>query len=99
MATFSAFRLIKLAKDEDKLVGLINVGQSRGDDVVDWRVGWKGGSSDVLPSVVERLLELEGTEGAGGGGRRQVDEALRTEVREMLKKGKVKKVGAGSGAA
>lgn len=39
LATFSAFRLIRQAKAKGLEVGLLNVGESRADPVVDWRVG------------------------------------------------------------
>ena len=42
LATFSAFRLIaayRAAKKGKGEVGLLNVGESRGDGHVDWRIG------------------------------------------------------------
>ncbi|KAM0755930.1 DHS-like NAD/FAD-binding domain-containing protein [Meredithblackwellia eburnea MCA 4105] len=81
LATFSAFRLVRQKKDEGGPVGLVNVGESRGDGVVDWRVGWEGGAGEILPDVVRALLES-----------REWEEALRREVEDMLARGKVKQI-------
>ncbi|KAM0789280.1 hypothetical protein ACM66B_000120 [Microbotryomycetes sp. NB124-2] len=100
LATFSAFRLVKLAKEQSKQVGLVNVGQSRGDPLVDWRIGWNGGVSQVLPLVVKELLrvaEQDKVESLARGI--DVSEEVQQEVRDMLNKGVVKKVGGGSAAA
>ncbi|SCZ89217.1 BZ3500_MvSof-1268-A1-R1_Chr9g10333 [Microbotryum saponariae] len=89
LATYSAFRLIRLSKDLDHRVGLINVGESRGDGLVDFRIGWEGGAVEVLPPVVKRLLE-DGPE---------VEEVLKTEVEEMMRRGRIKRIGNGGTAA
>lgn len=78
LATFSAFRLVKQAKEEGKPVGLVNVGETRGDAIVDWRVGWKQGAGPVFTGVVEELLRDE--------KRRHV----RDSVEEMMRSGKIK---------
>lgn len=80
LATFSAFRLVRQKKEEGGPVGLLNVGESRGDPVVDWRVGWAGGAGDILPAAVKILAQDE----------KRKD--VRDEVEEMLKAGKVKRI-------
>ena len=80
LATFSAFRLVRQAKEQGSPVGLVNIGESRGDPLVDWRVGWEGGAGDVFPLVVRELLRDE--------KRAQV----KAEVERMLTLGTVKKV-------
>ncbi|KAK4705048.1 hypothetical protein P7C70_g1157, partial [Phenoliferia sp. Uapishka_3] len=80
LATFSAFRLIRQKKEEGGLVGLLNVGESRGDPVVDWRIGWEGGAGDILPAAVNILLQDEKRAG------------IRSEVEEMMRAGVVKKI-------
>lgn len=80
LATFSAFRLVKQAKEEGKLVGLVNVGETRGDGVVDWRVGWKGGAGPVFVGVVEELLK------------RETRSSVKAQVEEMMRSGKIKKL-------
>ncbi|KAI5475656.1 NAD-dependent deacetylase sirtuin 4 [Pseudohyphozyma bogoriensis] len=62
LATFSAFRLVRQKKEEGGLVGLINVGESRGDPLMDWRLGWEGGAGEILPDVVRGLVEQDGRE-------------------------------------
>ena len=94
LATFSAFRLVRAMKDQGGRVGLLNVGESRGDPIVDWRVGWDGGAGDVLPKVGEVLLRR-----SESSGRLQRDPELRDEVARMLRSGVVKRVGGGSAAA
>lgn len=81
-------------KDQGGRVGLLNVGESRGDPIVDWRVGWEGGAGDVLPRVGQVLLERSRVKGSV-----KQDFALRDEVTRMLKSGVVKRVGGGSAAA
>jgi len=80
LATFSAFRLVRQAKEEGKQVGLINLGDSRGDGIVDWRVGWKGGAGEVFTGVVQELLKKEKSKD------------VRELVEEMMKSGKIKKL-------
>lgn len=92
LATFSAFRLVRAMKEQGGVCGLVNVGESRGDPVVDWRVGWEGGAGDVLPTVGKRLLAAK--EQRGG-----LDTKTRDEVAKMLASGVVKKVAGGSAAA
>ncbi|GAA5977225.1 hypothetical protein JCM5350_003262 [Sporobolomyces pararoseus] len=78
LATFSAFRLVRQAKDQGKEIGLINLGESRADGIVDFRIGWKGGCREVFEGVLEKFIRDE----------------KRTEVRkqvvEMMKSGVVK---------
>lgn len=90
LATFSAFRLVRQAKEEGKEVGLINLGKTRGDGIVDWRIGcqeWTGladttegggGAGPVLTGVVQELVK-----GMQEGEKRK-------EVEEMLRSGKIK---------
>ncbi|GAA5931086.1 hypothetical protein JCM3775_000797 [Rhodotorula graminis] len=80
LATFSAFRLVRQAKEQGSPVGLINIGESRGDPLVDWRVGWEGGAGDVFPLVVRELL------------RDEKQPQVKAEVERMLTLGTVKKV-------
>ncbi|ORY87400.1 DHS-like NAD/FAD-binding domain-containing protein [Leucosporidium creatinivorum] len=86
LATFSAFRLVKAMKEAGGRVGLLNVGESRGDPLCDWRVGWEGGAGEVLPDVARRLL---------GEKEWEMDMEEREEVERMLRSGVVKKVGKG----
>lgn len=78
-------------KDQGGRVGLLNVGESRGDPLCDWRVGWEGGAGDILPEVGRRLL-AEKLNSRNGMGEEELE-----EVDRMLRSGVVKKVG-GKGA-
>ncbi|GAA6005928.1 hypothetical protein JCM11491_004063 [Sporobolomyces phaffii] len=80
LATFSAFRLVRQAKDEGKQVGLVNVGETRADAIVDWRVGWRGGAGPVFTGVVAELV------------RHEPSGDVRTEVEAMMKRGRVKQL-------
>ncbi|KAF9579707.1 NAD-dependent protein lipoamidase sirtuin-4 [Lunasporangiospora selenospora] len=53
LATYSAFRLIKLAKDSGIPIAMINLGPSRGDPLADIR--YDGGSSLLLKAVAREL--------------------------------------------
>lgn len=86
LATFSAFRLVRAMADAGGRVGLLNVGESRGDPLCDWRIGWEGGAGDVLPEVGRTLLGEAGYE---------MNRGDREEVERMLRSGVVKKVGTG----
>jgi NAD-dependent deacetylase sirtuin 4 len=85
LATFSAFRLVRQKKEEGGVVGLLNVGESRGDPVVDFRIGWEGGAGDILPAAARILWERR--KGTMGG--------VKDEVERMLSSGKVKEVSRG----
>lgn len=87
LATFSAYRLVRQMKEQGGPVGLINVGESRADPIVDWRVGWEGGAGDIFPAAVQELLKDE----------RRPD--VKAEVEGMLKAGKVRKVPPGPAAS
>ncbi|GAA5962940.1 hypothetical protein JCM8115_007053 [Rhodotorula mucilaginosa] len=88
LATFSAYRLVRQLKiDQRGTVGLVNVGESRADPIVDWRIGWEGGVGDVFPLAVRELLQDE--------TRPQV----REQVEKMLTLGKVKRVSQGPATA
>lgn len=88
LATFSAYRLVRQLKiDQRGTVGLVNVGESRADPIVDWRIGWEGGVGDVFPLAVRELLQEE--------TRPQV----REQVEKMLTLGKVKRVSQGPATA
>ncbi|GAA5936626.1 uncharacterized protein JCM15063_001942 [Sporobolomyces koalae] len=80
LATFSAYRLVRQAKEEGKQVGLVNVGETRGDPLVDWRVGWEGGAGPVFTGAIQELVEQE---------RRK---PIRDEVERLMKSGKIKKL-------
>ncbi|GAA5851555.1 hypothetical protein JCM8547_001132 [Rhodosporidiobolus lusitaniae] len=86
LATFSAFRLVRQMKEQGGQVGLVNIGESRGDAIADWRVGWDGGAGDIFPEVVRRLVKEE---------RRK---EVREEVGRMLESGVVKRVKPGQAA-
>ncbi|KAJ8293574.1 NAD-dependent protein deacylase SIR4 [Rhodotorula toruloides] len=87
LATFSAYRLVRQMKEQGGPVGLINVGESRADPIVDWRVGWEGGAGDIFPEAVKELLKDE----------KRPD--VKAEVERMLKAGKVRKVPPGPAAS
>ncbi|GAA6044333.1 hypothetical protein JCM8097_000928 [Rhodosporidiobolus ruineniae] len=86
LATFSAFRLARQMKEQGGSFGLVNIGESRGDPIADWRVGWEGGAGDIFPVVVRELLR----DGAS--------KEMKEEVEKMLKSGVVKKVAPGQSA-
>jgi NAD-dependent deacetylase sirtuin 4 len=85
LATFSAFRLVRQKKEEGGVVGLLNVGESRGDPVVDFRIGWEGGAGDILPVAAKRLWEA----------RKGKMQGVKVEVERMLASGVVKEVSRG----
>ncbi|BGP16839.1 hypothetical protein JCM10213_003341 [Rhodosporidiobolus nylandii] len=87
LATFSAFRLVRQMKEAGGSVGLVNIGESRGDPLADWRIGWEGGAGDLLPVVVRELL------------RDEARPEIKADVEKMLASGKVKKVGLSQAAA
>ncbi|BGP25203.1 hypothetical protein JCM10295v2_004125 [Rhodotorula toruloides] len=87
LATFSAYRLVRQMKEQGGSVGLVNVGESRADPIVDWRVGWEGGAGDVFPAAVRELLKDE----------KRSD--VKAEVERMLAAGKVRKVPPGPAAS
>ncbi|GAA5948468.1 hypothetical protein JCM3765_004893 [Sporobolomyces pararoseus] len=78
LATFSAFRLVRQAKDQGKKIGLINLGESRADGIVDFRIGWKGGCREIFKGVLENFYQQEQRED------------VKREVEEMMKSGKIK---------
>lgn len=61
-------------------MGILNVGECRGDPLADWRIGWEGGAGDIVPKAVEELLKAE------------TRTEIKEEVGKMLKMGVVKKV-------
>ncbi|GAA6060043.1 hypothetical protein JCM10212_001040 [Sporobolomyces blumeae] len=87
LATFSAYRLVRQAKDQGKPVGLVNVGETRADSIVDWRVGWQGGAGPVFTGAVQELLKHE------------TKQSVREEVEAMMAQGKIKKLPASMRAA
>ncbi|BGP40673.1 hypothetical protein JCM10450v2_004668 [Rhodotorula kratochvilovae] len=87
LATFSAFRLVRQAKEQGAPVGLVNIGESRADPIVDWRIGHDGGAGDIFPAAARELLRDE---------RRP---EVKAEVERMLTLGKVKKVPPGPAAS
>lgn len=87
LATFSAFRLVRQMKEQGGTVGLLNIGESRGDPIADWRIGWEGGAGDILPEVVRELV------------RDETRSDVKAEVERMLVTGKVKKVSVSQAAA
>jgi len=55
LATYSAYRLLKQASDAGKPVAMLNVGTSRGDDLIPEQLRFSLGSSDVLSRVALQL--------------------------------------------
>eukprot|EP00962_Isochrysis_galbana_P059677 scaffold33388_cov122-Isochrysis_galbana.AAC.9 len=51
--TFSAFRLVKLAAEAGKPVGLLNIGPSRADPIASFKI--ESDAADVLPALVGAL--------------------------------------------
>ena len=47
---FSAFRFINQAKTEGKEIGVINIGQTRADNVIDMKIEAKAG--DILSKII-----------------------------------------------
>lgn len=47
---FSAFRFINQAKEEKKQIGVINIGPTRADKLIDLKIEAKAG--DILPKIV-----------------------------------------------
>lgn len=82
LATFSAFRLARQMNEAGRPIGIVNVGECRGDALAAWRIGLEEGSGAVLPPAVKTLLADE---------RRQ---DIKDEVDTMLKSGKIKQVSA-----
>lgn len=63
LATYSAFRLVKHAIELGKPVGILNIGPTRADSIVEAAGGWKVdgvGSSQVLKAVGEKLAKERG---------------------------------------
>ncbi|BGP56230.1 hypothetical protein JCM8202_005767 [Rhodotorula sphaerocarpa] len=87
LATFSAYRLVRQVKEQGGAVGLVNVGESRADPIVDWRIGWEGGAGDVFPLAVKELV------------REEKRKEVRDEVEAMMRQGKIKKVSPGPAAS
>ncbi|KAL1924709.1 uncharacterized protein VTP21DRAFT_4363 [Calcarisporiella thermophila] len=55
LATYSALRLVKLAKQLGRPIGILNFGPTRGDDLAEYR--WIGMSGEILPKVDKLLME------------------------------------------
>ncbi|KAG2178928.1 hypothetical protein INT43_001775 [Umbelopsis isabellina] len=53
LATFSAFRLVKRAKELGKPVGVLNMGPTRSDNIIDWKIELN--SSVVLENVMRQV--------------------------------------------
>ncbi|GJN91037.1 hypothetical protein Rhopal_004052-T1 [Rhodotorula paludigena] len=87
LATFSAYRLVRQMKEQGGPVGLVNLGESRADPIVDWRIGWEGGAGDVFPLAVRELL------------RDETRKDVKDDVERLLVLGKVKKVPPGPAAS
>lgn len=54
VTVFSAFKLVKAAKENGAQIGILNFGNTRADDLADWIVEARAGHA--LSRVVERLL-------------------------------------------
>lgn len=52
--TFSAFRLLKQAKEQNKEIGIITLGETRGDSICTWKVGCS--ISEILMKTSEALV-------------------------------------------
>lgn len=97
LATFSAFRLIAAFRAGKKSrgegpgeVGMINIGESRGDPAVDWRIDRSAG--EILPKTTE--LRFQEMESFGNRNWEVMDAA-----RDLLGRGVIKKVREGSATA
>ncbi|KAH8554336.1 DHS-like NAD/FAD-binding domain-containing protein [Umbelopsis sp. PMI_123] len=55
LATFSAFRLVKKAKELGKPVGVLNMGPTRSDSLIDWKIELN--SSTVLEEVLRQRFQ------------------------------------------
>lgn len=73
-------------KEQGGAVGLVNVGESRADPIVDWRIGWGGGTGAVFPLAVKELVKHEKRT------------AIKEEIERMMRQGKIKKVTSGPSA-
>lgn len=82
LATYSAWRLVKRAREQGMPIGILNIGGVRGEDVFfedvprdndgRWAARSAENSDDVLPGLVERLRKLRGGSEPGIGGFRAV---------------------------
>ncbi|KAL1633847.1 hypothetical protein SLS56_002727 [Neofusicoccum ribis] len=78
LATYSAWRLVKRAKEQGMPIGILNIGGVRGEDVFledvpkdndgRWAVRSAENSDAVLPGLVERLTKLRGIGESAVGG-------------------------------
>lgn len=57
LATFSAFRLVKKAKQLGKPVGILNMGPTRSDAIIDWKIEMN--SSIVLEEVLRQRFSTK----------------------------------------
>ncbi|CAG8640800.1 17175_t:CDS:1, partial [Racocetra fulgida] len=55
LATYSAFRIIKLASDLDKDIAIINLGETRGDNLSFLKIDFSCG--DLLPEIANQLTK------------------------------------------
>lgn len=92
LATFSAYRLVRQMKENGGQAGLLNVGESRGDPLMDWRIGHEGGAGALLPEVAKRLLS-EAVEMNRLGSRK------RREIATMVASGTVREIPPGRAAS
>lgn len=88
LTTYSAYRLLKLFRDEHNSskaqIGMINIGRSRGDEWVDWKIGSDTDEEEVGCSEVLRMVGLQLLK----GGKVTDDEArslLSSGVRKVVK--------------
>jgi hypothetical protein len=54
LTVFSGFRFVRKAEQQDLPIGIVNLGDTRGDDVA--RVKVTGRTGEVLPALAEVLL-------------------------------------------
>ncbi|KAF0351341.1 DHS-like NAD/FAD-binding domain-containing protein [Gigaspora margarita] len=56
LATYSAFRIVKLASDLGKDIAIINLGETRGDNLSFLKIDFPCG--DLLPAIADQLTKL-----------------------------------------
>lgn len=53
LTVYSSYRIILQAKEENKIVAILNIGPTRADDIIDIKVSTKCG--DILPELCNAL--------------------------------------------
>lgn len=55
LTVYSSYRIILQARDEHKKIALLNIGPTRADDIVDFKVSTKCG--DILPELCNSIAK------------------------------------------